>query len=935
MLCKTQIKNGLKNIIFLSACVLSFNSMLLSVDAENTTHGQEVRAGTEARLLASEKITHTYTDVSPRPIEKTTPLETEPEPLIVSPVRSVPLEQKVSDQTAADESHNKISAPVAAEKSRETFDEAVSDVDALSIQAEAERLKIEAALRAQEAEDTRRAAEEHRIKAEKDKRRELQARRQREEERIRAEEETRRQREQQRIQIEKEKERQAKEAQIAAERKAHRERAERERRIEDENRLKAEAAHKQKRAAIIWGFLFISMLTMATVITKKGGISMFNKMGLAMKLGLGFAAVAIITIFVGLVGRWGVTTLAHHLHELGEVRLPSVDALLVIKNEANAVQAAMRSLGISGLSEDLRQRQYDNLTRSREIYEEAWKIYEPLPQSKEEELVWKQFVPAWNAWRAENNKFMELSRRFDSLGIANPYELGRQMEQFTKDHYIVVLNVLNLIDESQEFDGGDSHTGCNFGRWMPTFQTSNQTLLAEMRAITEPHRKFHDAVKNIKDLVKEGKAVEARSYYEKVMVPNMEEVFRHFNEILRIANESIAVQTQGVELLLGPVYDAQREAIRLLEDIVKINQDIAHEEVKTSDTEAGQANTAVITGLIIGTLVAILLAVLITIGITSALKRISQSLDEGSQQTTAAAQQVSASSQQLSQGTTEQASSLEETSSSLDEIGSMTKSNAENADKANQMTVSAKQSAEKGDEAMKKLQIAMQGVRESSEKMSKIIKTIEEIAFQTNLLALNAAVEAARAGEHGKGFAVVAEEVRNLAQRAGVAAKDTAQLIEESGNKTKEGSEICTSAAESLSEIIDGAKKVADIVGEIAAASKEQADGIGQITNAVSQMDQVTQQNAATSEETAAASEELSSQADNLQEMVVELQRLIGGAQSANSPQRRAIGHTARKKIGLPNKGTSGKKTHKPGPTKVKPEDVIPMDDDMDDFKDF
>ena len=259
------------------------------------------------------------------------------------------------------------------------------------------------------------------------------------------------------------------------------------------------------------------------------------------------------------------------------------------------------------------------------------------------------------------------------------------------------------------------------------------------------------------------------------------------------------------------------------------------------------------------------------------INKIARELDEGANDTTIIAEQVSKSSLELSQGTTEQASSLEETSSSLDEISSMTKSNADNAGKANQMSIEAKNQAARGDMAVKELQEAMHGISESSNKMSKIIKTIEEIAFQTNLLALNAAVEAARAGDHGKGFAVVAEEVRNLAQRAGAASKDTSQLLGESVSRSKEGSEIAQKAGKILEEIIEGSKKVADIVAEIAAASKEQAEGISQITKAVSQVDQVTQQNAATSEETASVASKLNEQASSLKILVDNLRAMIEG----------------------------------------------------------
>ncbi len=230
--------------------------------------------------------------------------------------------------------------------------------------------------------------------------------------------------------------------------------------------------------------------------------------------------------------------------------------------------------------------------------------------------------------------------------------------------------------------------------------------------------------------------------------------------------------------------------------------------------------------------------------------------------------QVSDSSQSLSQGATEQASSLEEISASLNQMSAQTATNAENASQANRLAAEAQSAAEKGSSQMQAMVGAMTEINEAGQNISKIIKTIDEIAFQTNLLALNAAVEAARAGQHGKGFAVVAEEVRNLAARSAKAAAETAELIEGSVDKTANGSAIANQTAGALQEIVGGIGKVTDLVGEIAAASTEQAQGVAQINQGVSQIDQVTQQNTASAEECAAAAEELSSQAEQMRQML-------------------------------------------------------------------
>lgn len=258
------------------------------------------------------------------------------------------------------------------------------------------------------------------------------------------------------------------------------------------------------------------------------------------------------------------------------------------------------------------------------------------------------------------------------------------------------------------------------------------------------------------------------------------------------------------------------------------------------------------------------------------LLQVASALDEGASRVTSSSFQVAASSQSLASGASEQAASLEESSASLEEMASMTKRNAEGAIAAKDLASQARVAADTGAADMEEMRRAMHAIEESSVDISKIIKTIDEIAFQTNILALNAAVEAARAGEAGMGFAVVAEEVRNLAQRSANSAKETAAKIEDSMKRSKHGVMISEKVAESLQQILARTRKVDGLVAEISNASREQSEGLSQVNIAVSQMDSITQSNAAGAEESASAAEELRAQSTDLQKLVNELRALVG-----------------------------------------------------------
>jgi methyl-accepting chemotaxis protein len=234
----------------------------------------------------------------------------------------------------------------------------------------------------------------------------------------------------------------------------------------------------------------------------------------------------------------------------------------------------------------------------------------------------------------------------------------------------------------------------------------------------------------------------------------------------------------------------------------------------------------------------------------------------------AGAGEIAAGNLDLSSRTEQQAASLEETASSMEELTATVKQNADNARQAGELAQSASDIAERGGEVVGQVVQTMQGITESSRKIADIIGVIDGIAFQTNILALNAAVEAARAGEQGRGFAVVASEVRSLAQRSAQAAKEIKSLISDSVERVGTGSELVERAGTTMDEVVIAVKRVTDIMGEISSASEEQSHGIMQINQAITQMDQVTQQNAALVEEAAAAAGALEGQARTLKEAV-------------------------------------------------------------------
>ena len=317
-------------------------------------------------------------------------------------------------------------------------------------------------------------------------------------------------------------------------------------------------------------------------------------------------------------------------------------------------------------------------------------------------------------------------------------------------------------------------------------------------------------------------------------------------------------------------------------------------------------------------------------------------LDQGSRELRSAASQVASSSQSLAQGATEQAASLEESAAALEEVGSVSKHNSENAQQAYQLSENVRSGAQEGVTSMQSMTQAIHAIKKSADETALIVKTIDEIAFQTNLLALNAAVEAARAGDAGKGFAVVAEEVRNLAQRSASAAKESSEKIRTSTELANNGVKVSGEVGKYLDSINQNAVKSADLVREIAASIKEQTTGITQVNQSVTELDKVTQTNAAAAEESSAASEELTAQATTLDAVVQGLSALVyGEGRSAKTPTSKPV---EKKKWTPPNlpkqsksvshlKPSNNKRSSKldrdsnPDTIELKATQIIPLDD--------
>ncbi len=373
--------------------------------------------------------------------------------------------------------------------------------------------------------------------------------------------------------------------------------------------------------------------------------------------------------------------------------------------------------------------------------------------------------------------------------------------------------------------------------------------------------------------------------YEEETLSKLKETLQTVKILQKHTDEALSGMNRAKQIFANVTIPSHESVHKLLDQIKKEEQkNIVSDKVIMDTAQRVRLNVSLagLAALVLG----ISFAVFITLGTVRILRRFSGRIDKGARQVTYASEQVASASESSAEGATRQASFLEETAASLEQIVSKTHQNAEYAKDANNVMKESTVIVHTANDSMDQLEDSMALISRASDDMSRIIKTIDEIAFQTNLLALNAAVEAARAGEVGAGFAVVAEEVRNLAMRSANAAKDTSELIANTTKRISDGADLMKKTNDDFDRVEESVLKVSDLIKAISQASNDQTKGLNQINEAFSEMDKLTHHNAASAEESAAAAEELHSQARLMRESADDLKSEIDGNYSGKRPNR-------------------------------------------------
>lgn len=307
----------------------------------------------------------------------------------------------------------------------------------------------------------------------------------------------------------------------------------------------------------------------------KGGNAMLKNMKIVMKLKLGFALVLLAGL---IICYFSITT----INELGNVKLPSVESVYKIKYGFGRIRNIQRTLLNPLITKEMREAQFKDIEGAREYYQEGWKVYEGLPKTQAENELWKQFVPASDAWREANNKFFEGCKKQDEVDIFNPSRLMQDVYSFYIDHFSLIAKLNQLILKNEAFEGGEDFQECNFGKWIQTFTTKNNQINNALEAIREPHTRLHGMVRQIKEAVKANNSAQATALFHETEELK-QSIFKQFEKILEQARLANEIFVENNKIVLGECTEKQKVALDLLDKIVAENMAAAQRDRKFSN----------------------------------------------------------------------------------------------------------------------------------------------------------------------------------------------------------------------------------------------------------------------------------------------------------------------------------------------------------------
>jgi CHASE3 domain sensor protein len=639
------------------------------------------------------------------------------------------------------------------------------------------------------------------------------------------------------------------------------------------------------------------------------------KMKITTKIYLGFAVAVSICVFLGIYAVWNFNSIRIESSILTEEYVPEVEILSRLERNISKTMYNIRSYSFTGV-EKFYDEGVDSLDRASERVKDAQDLVTKSPHLSQLLSTISEIQNSMKKYR----QLVEETRALLREQVANRAQLDAAAGEAMK-------NATDYLASQEEAASKEISSG--------TAKDLLAERLSKIQQITVAINLINSA------RIAAWKA-QARGDNEELqqVLENFPEIYRRVKDIRTTTKREInlrqleaidasarkygnLVQTMARDLQRSAELGQKRnEAGQSVLDIIEKTTRAGFEgTVKIADNTSSIVRSSIMMfalGLAIAVLAAGIMAFFISSGIGRALRGIIEKLKDSSQQVTVSATQLSSAAQQLSGASNEQSSSIEETSSSLEEISGMIENNVSNADQSYKLSSEVLQVSEKANESMGKLEASIKEILQSNEKIEQLVKVIgnigektkvmDEIVFQTKLLSFNASVEAERAGEHGRGFAVVAQEVGNLAQMSGKSAQEIAEIVKssiheaeaittENKKKVNQGNQYVEESAKGLKMIMEAARTVSSGSNQVLQASKDQAAGIKQVSSAMTELDNATQQNAATAEETAASSEELSAQAEVLNAIVTDLYILVEGQKTHEVDAVRAPtpGHIAGK----------------------------------------